>query len=70
MMLDRTAAGASPYTLALRQLLAEKPEPIAAFTAGGLEVELISGPDSLWAVVRRDGRGGLAIRCAYLAGPF
>ncbi|WP_157082639.1 hypothetical protein [Sphingomonas asaccharolytica] len=70
MMLDRTATGASPYTLALRQLLAEKPEPVAAFTAGDLEVELICGPDSLWAVVRREGRGGLAIRCACLAGPF
>ena len=70
MMLDRTATGASPYTLALRQMLAEKPEPVAAFTTADLEVELICGPDSLWAIVRREGRGGLAIRCAYLAGPF
>lgn len=70
MMLDRTATGASPYTLALRQLLAEKPKPVAAFTVGDLAVELMCGPDSLWAIVRREGRGGLAIRCAYLAGPF
>jgi hypothetical protein len=70
MMLDRTATGASPYTLALRQLLAEKPKPVAAFTVGDLDVELVCGPDSLWAILRREGRGGLAIRCAYLAGPF
>jgi hypothetical protein len=70
MMLDRTATGASPYTLALRQLLAEKPKPIADFTVGDLAVELVCGPDSLWAILRRRGRGGLAIRCAYLAGPY
>jgi hypothetical protein len=69
-MLDRTAAGASPYTLVLRQLLAEKPKPVAAFAVGNLAVELVCGPDSLWAIVRREDRGGLAIRCAYLAGPF
>ena len=69
-MLDRVATAASPYTLALRDLLADAPEPISAFEISDLRVELICGQDSLWAIVRRDGKGALAIRCAYLAGPF
>ena len=69
-MLDRAETAASPYTLALCALLADPPDPISAFEMGDLRVELLCGEDSLWAIVRRAGKGGIAVRCAYLAGPF
>ena len=65
----RTVA-VSPFVLSLQRLLKTPPKPIASFGVGDLNVDLIAGPDSLWAVIRRAGKGGLALRAAYLAGEF
>lgn len=64
-------AGASPYLLGLRQALLEGgTKTITRFTVGELEVEVVATSDSLWALIRRPGDGGLALRAAYLAGDF
>jgi hypothetical protein len=58
----------SPYVLALRELSQRKAKPLARIAAGELTVELVAGADSLWAFIRRPGRGGLAHRIAFFAG--
>jgi hypothetical protein len=63
--------GVSPYVLSLRQSLSESVgKPLGRFAVGELEVELRATWDSIWALIRRPGRGGLALRAAYLAGAF
>jgi hypothetical protein len=63
--------GVSPYVLALRQALAEGGKrAIARFAFGDLSVELRPGRDSLWALIRRAGQGGLALRAGFFAGDF
>lgn len=62
--------GASAYVLALREELARGLKPVGSFTIGGFEVEVGAGGDSLWAVVRRPDRGGLAIRAGHATGGF
>ncbi|MBO9670245.1 MAG: hypothetical protein J7485_07000 [Sphingobium sp.] len=62
---------ASLYVLALREALANgRTRHFARFRTGGLEVEILGAADSVWAIVRREGKGGLAVRAAYLAGAF
>lgn len=61
---------ASPHALALRELLAGGPPTLATFDIGQLSVEVVAGADSVFAVVRRTNRGGLALRLAYVPGPF
>jgi len=63
-------AGVSPYVLALRQALADGGKKVAHFEVGQLSVEVLAAGDSLWAIIRRKGCGGLALRAAYLAGDF
>jgi hypothetical protein len=64
-------AGVSHYVLALRQALADSAgRVVAGFTTGGLDVEIRAGTDSVWALIRREGQGGLALRAAYVAGAF
>jgi hypothetical protein len=38
------------------------------FKLGDLDVEVRAGRDSVWCLIRREGRGGLALRTAYLGG--
>jgi len=64
------AAGVSPFVLALREALRTPRRPIARFALGDLAVELRATQDSVWALIRRPGRGGVALRAAFLAGPF
>lgn len=63
-------AGASAYVLALRDELARGMKVLGRFDLGDYAVEVGQGADSIWAVVRRSGRGGLAIRAAYAPGGF
>lgn len=68
---DSADKGASPYALALQReagLLAGK--PMIRFEVGGLDVEVRAAGNSVWAFIRRDGQGGLALRAAYLVGEF
>ncbi len=58
--------GASAYVLALRaELAGGEMERIGDFPLGDLGVEAWRGRDSIWILVRRPGRGGLALRAAY-----
>jgi len=71
--LARTAElpGVSLYVLALRKALQEGGgRRVATIDLGDLSLEIRAGDDSLWAFIRRDGAGGLAVRAAFLAGPF
>ena len=56
-----------PAVLALGAELKAGMKPLADFTIGEREVQLLNGRDSVWAVIRR-GRGGLALRLAYCPG--
>lgn len=40
--------------------------PVATFAVADRKVEFLEGHDALWAIVRRPGKGGLAIRAAHL----
>jgi hypothetical protein len=51
-------------------LRSDADEPIAAFPVGDLHVEVRASADSVWALIRREGRGGLALRVAYIVGAF
>ena len=58
-----------PWTLALQnELAAGTMRPQTRLTAAGATVEVCEGRDSLWLLVRREGRGGLALRTAYAPG--
>lgn len=64
------APPASPYLLALREALRQHTDPLVRFDVGALGVEIVATDDSLFAIVRRPGAGGLAIRAAFLPAPF
>ncbi|WP_347271126.1 hypothetical protein [Rhizorhabdus histidinilytica] len=62
----RLEPGASPYLLTLRKELAERSlRRLAVFQLGDLDVEVAQGTDSVWALIRRPDRGGVALRAAY-----
>jgi len=61
--------GVSPYVLAVHAS-AKNAKPIASLARGELNVELAAGHDSLWAIIRRPHRGGLAHRIAFFAGEY
>ncbi|MDG2520378.1 hypothetical protein P7B02_02400 [Caulobacter segnis] len=59
----------SPFVLTLQEdLRGAKMKRLGAFGLGDLEVEVAQGSDSLWALIRKEGRGGLALRAVYTAG--
>lgn len=60
--------GASAFVLALREELAAGLNTLGRFDLGDLTVEVGCGADSIWAVTRRPGRGGLAVRAAFAPG--
>ena len=69
--LDRVAECVSPYALAIREALAQKDgRTLVRFSAGTLEVEVRAAANSIWALIRRPGNGGLALRAAYLPVAF
>jgi hypothetical protein len=61
---------ASVYVHALRQALDQGLKPHGSFDLGDFEIEVGESDDSIWAIVRRPGRGGLAVRAAYAPGGF
>lgn len=64
-------SGVSPYVLALRQALLDGGASVVGrFDLGELQVELATTADSFWALIRREGQGGLALRAAFLTGAF
>jgi len=61
----------SLYVLALRRALQDGAgRRVTTIGLRDLSIEIRAGDDSLWAFIRRDGAGGLAVRAAFLAGPF
>ncbi|UUL83830.1 hypothetical protein [Sphingomonas qomolangmaensis] len=62
---------ASPHVLAVRELgRAAAAKPIAEFDLGELQVEVRTTHDSVFVVVVREGRGGVALRAAHLSCAF
>ena len=67
--IDQSLEGISPYVLALRDELRDgSMKRRARLALGDLDVEVCEGRDSVWAIVRREGKGGLALRAAYVPG--
>ena len=63
----RTFPTLTPFALALRKALKDGgSRRVARFRAGGLGVEVRATGDSLWALVRREGEGGLALRLVFV----
>ena len=61
----------SPYVLELRQSLKTGAgKKLGSFRVGALSVELRQMRNSVWALIRREGKGGLALRASYLEGEF
>ncbi len=59
----------SPYVLSLREELQTRSmRSVARFELRDFEVEIATGRDAIWALVRRTGRGGLALRVASTPG--
>lgn len=65
--MDHTVA-ASAATVSLRVELAAGMRRVALFDLGARTVEVAAGRDSIWAIVRRPGRGGVALRVAHCWG--
>jgi hypothetical protein len=60
---------ASPFVLCLREeLKGGSTKRLGRFKVGDLDAEILQGRDSVWCLIRRKGRGGLALRAAYLNG--
>jgi hypothetical protein len=60
---------ASPYVLSLKEELREgSMKRRGRFDLGDLDVEVCEGRESVWAIIRRAGRGGLALRAAHVEG--
>ncbi len=60
----------TPYLLTLRQALQRSDAPLAQFSSGELDVEIRTTADSVFAIVRRPGAGGVAMRAAFVTGQF
>lgn len=65
--LDSDLPGVSGFVLALREQLRAGMKKLGDFSLGDLTVEVCVGSDSVWALIRRQGRGGLALRAVYVA---
>lgn len=66
---ERRDKGISSYVLALREeLLGGSLKALGNFALGDLDVDVCEGRDSVWAIVRREGKGGLALRAVHIAG--
>lgn len=64
-----SAPAVSPFVLTLQEdLRAGAMKRLGDFALGDLEVEVAEGSDSLWALIRKPGKGGLALRAVYTAG--
>ena len=67
MEADGGIPGVSPYVVALREMLRTGAgRSLKRLELGGLGIELVAGPDSIWALIRRPGRGGFALRAVFV----
>jgi hypothetical protein len=59
----------SPFVLCLKEeLQGGSMKRLGRFSVGDLQAEVCQGRDSVWCLIRRKDRGGLALRAAYLNG--
>src|SRR4051794_40685005 len=59
----------SPYVLSIREELRDRSmKRLGRFGLGDLEAEVCRGREAVWCIVRRTGRGGLALRAAHTGG--
>ena len=63
-------AGYTPETLAVRDDFRRHHKPVATYRLGDLTLDVRPGRDTLWIVVRRKGRGAIALRTIPWAGPY
>ncbi len=66
----RNKGPASVHLLALRAMLQEPDTRLAQFRSGELDVEVRVSTDSVFVIARRPHAGGLAVRAAFVTGPF
>ena len=62
--------GYTPETLAVRDDFRRRHKPVATFRLDDLSLEVRPGRDTLWMVVRRKGKGAVALRTIPWAGPY
>lgn len=68
-LVGKSQTPVSPYVLTLREeLRGNTMKRQGGFDLGDLEIEILAGRDSLWCMIRREGKGGLALRTAWLGG--
>ncbi|MEG3178245.1 hypothetical protein U1872_18535 [Sphingomonas sp. RB3P16] len=61
--------GVSAAVLTLRaELAAESMRELGSLSLAGRDVQVMEGRDAIWVIVRRPGRGGIAVRAAYTPG--
>lgn len=65
---DLAIPGFTPRTLDAVNQLTRRVAPIAKHKTGELAVDVLPGRDTLWVVVRRRGKGGIALKTARSAG--
>jgi hypothetical protein len=58
------------HLLAVRDELKRAGDPLAQFTVGDLQVDVLALPGSLCAVIRRPRQGGLLLRLTHAIGPY
>lgn len=62
--------GFTPETLAVRDEFRHRRRSVATFRLGDRTIEVRPGRDTLWLVVRRRGKGAIALRTIPWAGPY
>jgi hypothetical protein len=62
-------AGFTPETLSVKAELSGPMKRLASFALGDLTIETRKGRDTLWFLIRRPGKGGLALRAIPATGP-
>ncbi len=62
-----TQVPVGPSVLSLRAQLSDM-RPVADFVLGEREIGVAAGTDAVWAIIRRPGKGGLALRIAHCPG--
>jgi hypothetical protein len=69
MALEKAARqGASLFVLSVRAELAAGMKTVGSFALGALDVTVLAGRDSLWALCRRGSEGGILLRAACALG--
>ncbi|MBL0923632.1 MAG: hypothetical protein IBJ12_04080, partial [Sphingomonadaceae bacterium] len=58
--------GYSPFVTALAEMLENRNPTLVRLSLHDMNIEIVEGAQSIWAIVRRPGKGGVALRAAFL----